>query len=91
MRSIEEIERIIKKMGGRIAPRVHYRLAAIISNSDEVLKMSDQMAEAKAYKIQVVSENFLTDILNGHPMRFISLRSLCDWAEDSAINMFDVI
>lgn len=82
LRSREEIERIIKKKGGSIAPRVHNRLAAVISNRGEVLKMGNQMAEAKAYDVQVVSEDFLIDIADRDPISQIIIGNLSSWGGD---------
>lgn len=80
-RSRKEIESAIKKMGGKIAPRVHYKLAAIISNQEELQKMNNQMKEAKAYDIQVVSEDCLTEIVND-PILYIITENLSKWGGD---------
>lgn len=79
-----EIERMVKKMGGKIAPNVHYKLAAVISNEDEMRKMSDQILTAKLYGIQIVSEAFLTEVaeLNTDPILYIISKSICDWGGD---------
>lgn len=81
-RSRNEIESIIKKMGGKIVPRVHYKLAAIISNQEEVQKMGSQMEEAKAFDIQVVSEEFLTEIANNDPVLHIITENISNWGGD---------
>lgn len=78
----KEIESTIKKMGGKIAPRVHYKLAAVISNQEELKKMDSQMEEAKAYDIQVVSADFLTDIVDSDPILYIITEKLSSWGGD---------
>lgn len=86
-RSRNEIERIVKKMGGKIVPNIHYKLAAVISNEDEMRKMSDQILTAKLYDVQVVSEAFLNDVAesNMDPILYIISQSICDWGGDVCI------
>lgn len=82
-KSRKEIERTIKKLGGKLVDRVHYKLTAVISNAKEVQKMENQMQEAKAYEIQVVSVEFLTEVArNIDPILYILSKSLCDWGGD---------
>lgn len=75
-----DIERMIKKYGGKIVTEVHNRVAAIISNANEVQKMGDQMVKARQHSIQVVSEDFLNEIQkpDADPMLYIISKSLCD-------------
>lgn len=79
-----EIERMIKKMGGKIASNIHYKLAAVISNADEVRRMSEPILNAKQFDIQVVAEAFLTDVAesNQDPVWYIMRHNLCDWGGD---------
>lgn len=83
-RSRNEIERMVKKLGGKIAPSIHYKLAAVISNEEELQKMSEQILTAKLYGIQIVSEAFLTEVaeLNIDPILYIISQSICDWGGD---------
>ncbi|KAJ6649063.1 Poly [ADP-ribose] polymerase [Pseudolycoriella hygida] len=81
-RSKDEIERTIKRMGGKVAPRVHYKLAAVISNRGEVEKMSEQMMEAKAFNIQVVTEEFLVEIATNDPLQYIVTRNISNWGNE---------
>lgn len=82
-KSRKEIERTIKRLGGKLVDRVNYKLTAVISNAKEVQKMESQMQEAKAYEIQVVSEDFLIEVTrNIDPILYILSKSLCDWGGD---------
>lgn len=74
-----EIESIIKKMGGKLVTGIHDKLAAVISNEEEIRKMGPKMADAKKLDIQVVSENFLTSIKSTCPYICIISRKICDW------------
>lgn len=86
-RSRDEIERMVKKLGGKVVPTIHYRLAAVISNADEVHKMSEQILTAQMYGIQVVTEAFLTEVteLNIDPILYIISQSICDWGGDVCV------
>lgn len=81
-----EIERKIRKMGGKVGTSIHARVAAIISNADEVKKMDKQMDLACMYNIQVVSEDFLNEIENPDtdtdPIAYMLCESICDWGGD---------
>ena len=87
IRPKNETERMIKKLGGKVVPNIHYKLAAVISTEDEVRKMSEQILTAKLYDIQIVSEAFLTDIAesNMDPILYIISQSICDWGGDVCI------
>lgn len=79
-----EIERTVKKMGGKIAPNIHIRLTAVISNENEVRKMSEQICNAKLHNIQVVPEAFLTDVAESNidPILYIISHNICEWGGD---------
>lgn len=79
----KEIEQTIKKMGGKVGHHIHKNLAAVISTPEEVQQMSEQMKQVKTYNIQVVSENFLSEISSDtDPIFYIISRSICDWGGD---------
>lgn len=86
-RSRNEIERTVKKLGGKIAATIHYKLAAVISNEEELHKMSEQILTAKLYGIQIVSEAFLTEVaeLNIDPILYIISQSISDWGGDVSV------
>lgn len=75
----EEIEKTIKQKGGKVVAGIHNKLAAIISNEKEVQKMGTKMTEAKTKNIQVVSEEFLSDLENIDPVSSIISRNIADW------------
>lgn len=79
-----EIERMVKKLGGKVVPTIHYKLAAVISNEDEMHRMSEQILTAQLYGIQIVREAFLTEVaeLNIDPILYILFQSICDWGGD---------
>lgn len=77
-----EIEKQIRKLGGKVVAVVHDKLAAVISNFQEVHRMDFPMKAAKFHHIQVVSVDFLTDIQNEDPLAYILSKSLCDWGGD---------
>lgn len=77
-----EIEKIIKKMGGKVVSVIHNKLAAVISNYDEVNKMRSHMKEAKKCNIQVVSEDFLEECKTIDPILYIISQSLSEWGGD---------
>lgn len=80
--SKKEIETVIKKKGGRVVNGIHNKLAAVISKQEEIEKMDSKMIEAKACNIQVIPEEFLTELENVgsfDPLTYISSRSLTHW------------
>lgn len=83
VRSKDEIEKKIKKLGGKVATQVHDELAAIISNYEEVHKRDVDMIVAELCGIHVVSVNFLTEVERGEdPITRITANNLCDWSGD---------
>lgn len=82
-----EIEGAIKKMGGRVVSVIHDKLTAVISNPEEVQKMGFQMIQAKKYMIQVISDEFLTEVTTTDPMLYIISKSLVDWGGDVRIDL----
>lgn len=90
-----EIERMIKKLGGKVVPNIHHKLAAVISNEDEVRRMSEPILAAKLHGIQVLTGAFLTEVaeLNIDPILYILSQSICDWGGDVSeilLNIFDI-
>lgn len=77
--SNQKIESVIKRLGGKLVAGIHEKLAAVISNEDEIQKMGPKMTLAKKCDIQVVSEDFLTSIEKMDPCRYIICRSISDW------------
>lgn len=81
-KSPSEIEKAIKKLGGRVSSVIHSKLAAVISNRNEVKLMRSQMKEAKKANIQVVSVFFLEAVKTTDPILYIISESLSDWGGD---------
>lgn len=84
-----EIERMVKKMGGKIVPNIHHKVAAVISNENEVRKMSKPILTAKLYDIQVVSEQFFIDVYESNidPVWYIVTKNISEWGGDVSIFM----
>lgn len=81
-KSHSEVEKTIKKLGGRVVSVIHNKLAAVISNQEEVSKMQSQMKEAKKSNIQVVSMDFLESVKTNDPILYIINESLSEWGGD---------
>ena len=77
--SHKDIESVIKKMGGRVVNGIHNKLAAVISNEEEIEKMGSKMVEARTCNVQVISEEFLSKLETVDPFSYIINRSLTDW------------
>lgn len=58
---------------------IHNKLAAVISNEEEIQKMSAKMALAKAHNIQVTSEDFLSSIESRDPYLCIFSHCISEW------------
>lgn len=85
--SKQEIEKAIRKMGGKVVSVIHNKLAAIISNEEEVKRMGLQMKEAKKFNIQVVTVDFLTAVETTDPILYIISQSLADWGGDVSLKL----
>ena len=83
----KKIESRIKMLGGKVVAEIHGKLAAVISNEDEIKKMGPKMTLAKTFDIQVVSEDFLTEVEKIDPCRYIICRSLSDWGGNVSFSM----
>lgn len=86
----QKIESEINKLGGTLVTKIHEKLAAVISNEGEIQKMGLKMATAKALDIQVVSEDFLTEVEKMDPCRYIICRSISEWGGNVSQNWFSV-
>lgn len=80
-----QIESVIKKFGGKVVAKIHDKLAAVISDEDEIKKMGPKMTMAKTYNIQVVSEDFLTNIETTDPYICIISRKISDWGGNVSV------
>lgn len=86
-KSRSALERLIRKLGGKVAIEVHNRVAAIISTVSDCEKMGNQMIEAQNHDIQVVSEEFLDEIQapGADPILHIISNAICDWGGDVSV------
>ncbi|XP_031628011.1 poly [ADP-ribose] polymerase-like isoform X2 [Contarinia nasturtii] len=75
----QSIECAIRQMGGRVVEKIHDKLAAVISNQDEIERMGSKMIKAKECNIQIVSEEFLSKMETIDPFVYIINRSLSEW------------
>lgn len=83
--SRNEIEKIIKKFGGKVVSEIHSKLAAVISTRYHVEKMGPEMIQAEKNGIQVVSEDFLNRIQSTEVIEYIIKNSICDWGDDVSV------
>lgn len=81
-KSKDDIKKTIQKMGGKLGTKIHEKLAAIISNPEEVERLGSRMREAKDFGIQVVTEEFLEEVKSGQAISYITSKSICDWGTD---------
>lgn len=81
-----EIEKMIKKFGGKLVTEIHSKVAAIISTKKEVKKMRHEMILAKDNDIQVISEDFLNRISSVDVIDYIIGNSICDWGDNVSFN-----
>lgn len=77
-----DIKQDIQRMGGKVGRKLHDKLAAIISNEDEVKNMDYKMEEAKNLGVQVVDESFVESVHNEDAINYIKNKSICDWGTD---------
>lgn len=78
----KDVEKLICKLGGKVAKKLHDKVAAVISTEEEVEKMSRRMETAEDFGIQVVSEDYLTSVTSGGAIDAISTKAICDWGTD---------
>lgn len=75
----------VERMGGKLVTALQSQIAVVISNEQEVTKMSKRMQEVKSFGIQVVPESFLDNIEKCAPeetIELIKIMSICDWGTD---------
>lgn len=77
-------------MGGRVVNKIHNKLAAVISNKDEVDKMGSKMTEAKVANIQVISEDFflVAEQQTTNAFEYIAKHNLAEWGGNVSEIMF---
>lgn len=79
----QEMERKLRKMGAKVVEDVHEKLTAVISNHDGVASMRFEMRQAKKFKIQVITDDFLTeDFKTIDPYQYIMNNDIATWGAD---------
>lgn len=75
----QNMEKTIRKLGGRIVNGINDKIAAVISNQEEIEKMGPKMIEAKTCNIQVISEDYLSVAETVDPYVYILCNNLAEW------------
>ncbi|XP_055303260.1 poly [ADP-ribose] polymerase-like [Sitodiplosis mosellana] len=78
----KDIEHKIQAMGGKMASRIHGYLAAVISNAEEVQIGEGMIREAFIQRIQVISDDFLNEVMDHDPIEVIARSDLSKWGKD---------
>lgn len=78
-KSTEEIEDKIQLMGGTLATKIHAKLAAIISNANEVQRMGNEMVIAQSFGIQVITEDYFEKLKDNDPINLMIDMNLSSW------------
>lgn len=82
-----DLEELIRKMGGKIATKIHKGLAAVISNKQEVNRTGSSTREAALHRIQVIPEEFIDEVMDNDPIEVIKKNDLTKWGAD--VSAFD--
>lgn len=78
-----EIEHKIRLMGGKIASEINSKIAAVISNIEEVNQAQGNIKEAFLRRIQVVPEEFVDEAMNTDDViKLIADRDMSQWGRD---------
>ncbi|XP_055300545.1 poly [ADP-ribose] polymerase-like isoform X2 [Sitodiplosis mosellana] len=78
----KDIEHKIQAMGGKMTSTIHGYLAAVISNAEEVQVGEGMIREAFIQRIQVISDDFLNEVMDHHPIEVIARSNLSKWGKD---------
>lgn len=87
-KSTEEIEDKIQLMGGTLATKIHAKLAAIISNANEVQRMGDEMVIAQSFGIQVITEDYLEKLKDNDPINLMIDMNLSSWGTSVCMHSY---
>lgn len=77
-----DLERLIRKLGGKVGTEIHDRVAAVVSTAKRVRKMGKSMKKARKYNVRVVGEDFLDEIQkpDADPIQYINSKCISDWS-----------
>lgn len=82
-KSKEELTSFVQKHGGKIATKIHSGTAAVISNPTELEKMRSRIQAAQEMDIQVITEDFFDEILNGcDVIELLKTKNISSWGGD---------
>lgn len=89
----EDLKKEILLLGGTVATKIHQDLAAVISNQNEVEKMSKRMEDVKSYDIQVITEDFVEEAkeYTDAPIMLLKKKTISSWGGDINARLSNVI
>lgn len=89
----EELKKEILLLGGTVTTKIHQDLAAVISNQNEVDKMSKRMEDVKSYDIQVITEDFVEEAkeYTDAPIMLLKKKTISSWGGDINARLSNVI
>lgn len=85
VRPRDQLKKAIEQMGGKLVTKIHANMACIISTEREIERMTARMETAQNLDIQIVSENFVDDIVDGGVIEYIKNNSLSEWGADVSL------
>ncbi|XP_022090532.1 poly [ADP-ribose] polymerase 1-like isoform X2 [Acanthaster planci] len=81
--SASAVKDVVKKLGGTYVNSVSRSTACVVSNAEEVDKMSSKIKSAKKCGVHVVALDFLTEIeKGGDVVQLIPKHSIASWGSD---------
>ena len=88
----ESLKRDILLLGGKVVTKLDENVTAVISNPNEVEKMSRKIEEAKSLDIHVISEDFVEEAkpLTDSAVPLLEQKSICTWGGDPTIRILNV-
>lgn len=91
-RSRPELKKVVEAMGGKIVTKMHANTAVVVTTQSIYDKMGEKIVEAKELGIQVVLEEFFSEIEAGaKPVDYISKNSISDWGSDVSVKSHDAL
>lgn len=77
----KELKMAIVRMGGRVVDEIHEKTTAIISNPNEVARLSGEMQQAKNNRKPVVSKEFVETVEQqmGGAVEYLQSHYICNW------------
>lgn len=85
-----DIEDKIRKMGGKVVSNVHKGTAAVISTRREVNKAGRDMRDVLLTRVQVITEDFIDEVLNNDPMEVFTRKNMNNRGKDVSLLTLDL-